>query len=344
MKTIVTGGAGFIGSHVVDALLTAGHDVLVLDNMFSGRASNLENAKKIALELSRELRVQDFDVSKKEDWQSLKGCGAQALFHIAAQTSVTVSVDDPDRDFSWNVLSVKHIADFLREEKMNYFLYANTAGAMYGNVDSFPTPENAEIKAAAPYGATKAFTELYINALCQSLKASKHWSNHSGDENYFSWASMRLANVFGERQITKGEAGVVPIFSEKLSSKIQPTIFGSGNETRDYVYVGDVVSAFMTAFNFMQSEAVDSGFNVASGIETTTKEVFQGVYESLKKLHYSEETLPSSPAESALRPGEIERSCLSIDKAQKLLNWTPQENFQSKIFDVVRYYVENEIN
>lgn len=335
MKVLVTGGAGFIGSHMVDALLTAGHHVFVVDNYFSGRDRNLDNAKKIAKAKGLALETLDADISNALIWSKIPP--VDAIFHTAAQTSVTASVKESHRDFSWNVLACKFIIDFIRLHSVKYFLYTNTAGALYGVPTIIPTPEDHTLYPTAPYGATKSFLETYLRALTISLKSEKTLSDDPNSENYFSWASLRLGNVYGPRQITKGEAGVVPIFIEKILAKQNPIIFGKGTETRDYVHVADVVSAFMHIFEMQQKAPVDDSFNVGTSEETTTNDV----YNFVKKNMPAELTSSIQAEYSLLRPGELEKSCLNINKLKKT-GWAPKWKFSEGVAQTVKHYLEFE--
>jgi UDP-glucose 4-epimerase len=334
MKILVTGGAGFIGSHIVDALIQAGHSIYVIDNYFSGRDRNLIPGRDLAAKKGLALETLDADISNALIWSKIPA--VDAVFHIAAQTSVTASVKESARDFAWNVLASKFIFDFMRMNSVRYFLYTNTAGALYGVPRVLPTPEDHVIHPTSPYGATKSFFETYIRALTTSLKMDGSLGDDPSASNYFSWASLRLGNVYGPRQITKGEAGVVPIFIEKFLANTSPTIFGSGLETRDYVHVSDVVSAFMHVFEMMQKKSVDSEFNVGTGKEVSTKTVFDHVLKSMNG-----KTNVTKAEFAPLRPGELEKSCLNISKLQKT-GWSPKWVFSEGVPQTVRYYLENE--
>ncbi len=231
MRIIITGGAGFIGSNIVDALVNDKNDVVIFDNFYSGRKKNLLNAESIAAKNKTQFEIIEGDISLSSDWKKIPP--ADAIFHIAAQTSVTASVKERDKDFAWNINASKNLIEFLLDKNVKYLLYSNTAGALYGVPTEFPTPETHSVYPTSPYGATKSFLETYIRALSTSLKSEGTWSDSINDKNYFSWSSLRLGNVYGPRQITKGEAGVVPIFIEKFFSNKAPFIFGTGNETRD---------------------------------------------------------------------------------------------------------------
>lgn len=332
MKVLVTGGAGFIGSNLVDALLKKGNDVLVLDNFFSGREKNLSEAQSLAQKKSLKLEIVKGDISLEETWKKLPAVAA--VFHISAQTSVTASVKESTRDFAWNVQAARYLIDFIRAKNVRHLLYSNTAGALYGAPKQTPTPEEHPIHPSCPYGATKSFLEVYIRAFAESLKMEGTWSTDVKDANYFTWSSLRLGNVYGPRQITKGEAGVVPIFIEKFLAKTTPTIFGSGKETRDYVHVDDVVAAFMRLFELQQKKPDDEAYNVGTSVETSTQNVFDEVRSALG----AKSNGIAKADHASLRPGELERSCLKIDKLKKT-GWSPEWKFHDGVKNTVEHYL-----
>jgi UDP-glucose 4-epimerase len=334
MKVMVTGGAGFIGSHIVDALIKDGHDVLVLDNFYSGREKNLDHAFKLAAQSGRALEKMFVDISNALIWGKMPA--VEAIFHVAAQTSVTASVKESHRDFSWNILSSKFLTDYIKNNQVKYVLYTNTAGALYGEANTLPTPEDHPLYPSSPYGATKSFFETYMRALAQSLKMEGSWSNDPQAPNYFTWASLRLGNVYGPRQITKGEAGVIPIFIEKFLAHATPTIFGTGEETRDYIHVEDVVSAFMHIFKLQQSAPVDDAYNVGAGKEIPTEKVYNVIKNALTL-----EGLPEKAELQPSRPGELKRSCLNIEKLKKT-GWSPKWEFENGAKQTVISYLELE--
>jgi UDP-glucose 4-epimerase len=341
MKVVVTGGAGFIGSHLVDALLEKGCDVTVIDDLSSGREGNLEKAfaKK-----SPKVELIKGNISDAKIWEKLPA--HDALFHLAAQTSVTASVENPDHDFDSNVNSFRHIVKWIRKNKVRVLVYTNTAGAMYGAASTFPTDERHAMAPLCPYGATKTFPELYIGSLARALKASGDWSSLPSDANYFSWASLRLGNVYGPRQITKGEAGVIPIFIETIAQGKTPTIFGDGRKTRDYVYVRDVVRAYVAAWEKLQQVALDDFYNVGTMVETHDIDVFDGVLDAMQ----ARSKTPGAPAATKnaqkinepifkpVRPGEVLRSFLNTNKIEAFLGWRPETDFQSGVNETVNTY------
>jgi UDP-glucose 4-epimerase len=344
MKVVVTGGAGFIGSHITDALLSAGHDVTVVDDFSAGRNENLEMAFEISQKNGLKFRVLRASVCEKTTWDSLEP--ADAIFHFAAQTSVTDSVADPKKDFKINVIGGSFLLDWVRKKGVRTVVYANTAGAMYGRPSHFPTNERSPPAPLSPYGATKAFFEIYLSSICDSFKASGEWSSNPTDKNYFSWASLRLSNVYGPRQITKGEAGVVPIFVETMGRGERPTIFGNGSKTRDYIHVSDVCSAAMKAFDKIQKVHLDEGFNIATGLETPDSEVFHAVMRALHDMGSDPDSpepyknsLKVSEANFAdVRPGEVLRSVLDIGKAEAILAWRPRMTWHQGVKETVQKY------
>jgi UDP-glucose 4-epimerase len=349
MKVLVTGGAGFIGSHVVDALLEEGHNVTVLDHFKSGRLSNLARARDLAKSKKVRLQVVRGDISKPSVWAKLPA--HDALVHFAAQTSVTASVQNLPLDFLWNVKSVEAMVQWIEKRKVRCVLYANTAGALYGDARSVPTSEEELVLPLSPYGATKAFFESYLRALSYSWKGMGKASTDPSAKNYFTWASLRLANVYGPRQISKGEAGVVPIFTEKFLSQRTPVIFGTGEEIRDYVHVSDVARAFLLTFRKMQQQVVDDVFNVGSSVEVRTREIFFHVKSALEKhlptMKKSEKTLAwlksvKAAEHAPLRAGEILRSCVSVDKLERFLNWKPHRRVNEGVDEAVKFFLDFE--
>jgi UDP-glucose 4-epimerase len=199
-----------------------------------------------------------------------------------------------------------------------------------------------------PYGATKSFFETYLASLTRARKDAALWSAKPSDLNFFSWISLRLGNVYGPRQTTKGEAGVVPIFFEALQSGQVPKIFGDGSKTREYVHVSDVTRAFISAYDRLSDASFDEGFNISSGTETADREVFETVLGEFKKLgqtdRYSQVLklgmTVTQPLWSAVRPGELKRCSLNIHKADGFLSWTPEILFEEGVRGTLETYAE----
>lgn len=281
--SIVTGGAGFIGSHLVDALLAAGEEVTVIDDLSSGKASKVPSGARLC-----ELDIVD-RAALDRVFEEVR---PSAVYHLAAQASVTASVADPGRDCAVNVLGTLNVVDAATKLGATVS-FTSTGGALYGDDAPLPTSEERIPAPLAPYGASKWAAEAYV----------KTWSQSSGVNH----AICRLGNVYGPRQSPHGEAGVVAIFSEHLYSGKTPKMFGHGKPTRDYVYVEDVVSALMTA------NGTFGTFNIATGVETDVLKLW-GV---LKAAACSD----IEPQLADLRPGELKRSCLDTSLAERELGW-----------------------
>jgi|SRR5438105_893523 len=240
LRAIVTGGAGFVGSHVVESLLARGDDVLVVDDLSTGVRENVADGAR--------LEVMDVRGPIAEHFE-----GAEACFHLAAQADVRVSVERPGLDADVNVLGTINVLEAARRHGTQV-VFASTGGAIYGECEA-PAPEEAERRPLAPYGVSKLAAEEYVAAY-NRLHGSRH-------------VSLRYANVYGPRQDPKGEAGVVAVFLGRLAVGETPRIFGDGRQTRDYVYAGDVARATLAAVG---REGV---FNVGTGIETSVLELYE---------------------------------------------------------------------
>ncbi len=339
MQILVTGGAGFIGSHLVDALLQRGHDILVIDDFSNGKEDNLASAKLFASQNARKLKVIRASLADPNVWTTLEEC--EAVFHAASHTSVVQSVYNPGQDFQANIDPIPNLLKYIRTKKVRYFLMASSGGTVYGDAPYFPTDERALVCPLSPHGVTKAFLEIYLQAWTSALKSSGELSSDPNVENYFSWASLRLGNVYGPRQIRNNDGGVVPLFIEDLMTGRQPRIFGDGSKTRDYIYVGDVVSAFMRNFEELQSLKVDEIFNVATGRETKDLEVLDQLVGELQRQFPKLKKLNAKPKFEKRRPGEVMRSLLDTNKIAALLGWSPQVDFEHGIRSTVEAYVNS---
>jgi UDP-glucose 4-epimerase len=294
MRSIVTGGAGFIGSNLVDGLLERGDQVTVIDNLSSGKRANLEGAAAAGADL------QIIDV---RDADAVQGVFRQAqpeiVFHLAAQIDIRVAVGDPALDASINVLGTIAVLEAARQAGVRRIVNTSTGGGLYGDADVMPTPENYEIAPMAPYGQSKLSAEGYC-ALYTRLHG-------------LSSISLRYGNVYGPRQDVHGEAGVVAIFCGHLIEGKTPTIFGDGTQTRDWVEVSDVVRA-----NLLASESEITGpVNIGHGQETSVLDLVQA-------LNEVSDAGSLEPRFEPARAGEIQRSCLDVSRAQRDLGWEPQ--------------------
>ncbi|MGA2321338.1 MAG: NAD-dependent epimerase/dehydratase family protein [Solirubrobacteraceae bacterium] len=282
---IVTGGAGFIGSHVVDALLADGHEVTVIDDLSTGDPARVPEAVKL-----RKLDIVDYPALRAV----VEEVQPRAIFHLAAQASVVASVEDPGRDCEVNVKGTLNVVEAAGRCGAPV-VFTSTGGALYGDDAPMPTSEDRIPAPLSPYGASKLAAEAYVNT----------WSLSSG----LAHAVCRLGNVYGPRQNPHGEAGVVAIFTHHLHSGRSPTLYGQGKPTRDYVYVGDVVSALLSA------SGKTGTYNIATGVETDV----MTVWSVLKQAAGS----TIEPEFADLRPGELRHSCLDIAKAGRELGWHP---------------------
>jgi UDP-glucose 4-epimerase len=283
MRAIVTGGAGFIGSNVVDALLERGDEVHVLDDLSKGQRANVTAGATLHV---ADIRRPDeiFDAVRPE-----------AVIHLAAQVDVRVSVDRPDLDADVNVLGTVRILEAARRHGARV-VFASSGGAAYGECTG-PAPEDAPLRPVAPYGTSKLCGEAYL-ATWNRLYETAH-------------ASLRFGNVYGPRQEPHGEAGVVAIFMGVLADGGTPTIFGDGSQTRDYVYVGDVVASVTAAL----ASGGSGVFNVGTGNETSVLELYEAIQEAAG--------IRRPPAFAPPRLGELQRSVLDPSLAARELGWRP---------------------
>jgi len=286
VRAVVTGGAGFIGSHVADALLERGDEVHVLDSLASGRRENLARGARLHVGDIRTDADAVFDEARPE-----------VCFHLAAQADVRVSVERPDYDADVNVLGTLRVLEAARRHSTQ-LVFSSTGGAIYGECDG-PAPEDAERRPLAPYGTSKLAGEEYL-ATYNRLYGTKH-------------VALRYGNVYGPRQDPHGEAGVVAIFMRLLAEGGRPKIFGDGKQTRDYVFVGDVVRATLAAAGH------DGGvFNVGTGRETSVVEL----YDRIRRVAESEQEPELAPP----RLGELQRVAVDPGLAERELGWRAEHD------------------
>ena len=284
-RAIVTGGAGFIGSHVVDGLLAQGTEVTVVDDLSTG------DARRVASEA--ELRQLDI-VDLPALLAVVEEVKPEVIFHLAAQASVVASVEDPGRDCDVNVKGTLNVVESAGRCGAAV-VFTSTGGALYGDEAPMPTDEERSPSPLSPYGASKWAAEAYV----------KTWSLSSGIPH----AVCRLGNVYGPRQNPHGEAGVVAIFTNHLHTGQAPKLYGHGKPTRDYVYVEDVVGALMAAVGKRGT------YNIATGVETDV----MTLWNELRSVAGSD----IEPELADLRPGELQHSCLDITLAERELGWRP---------------------
>jgi UDP-glucose 4-epimerase len=298
LKVLVTGGAGFIGSNLVDALVARGDDVVVLDNLSTGRRSNLDSA------LAQGSRLVVEDIRDAALVRSLlEQEKPEVVFHLGAQIDVRVSAAKPAYDAEINVLGTINMLEAARLCGARRFVFTSTGGAIYGETDVLPTPEDADINSEAPYGHAKYSAEGYCDL----------WGRLHG----LSAVSLRLGNVYGPRQDPLGEAGVVAIFCGKLRDGTQPTVFGDGLQTRDYIYVEEVVSAALIA----SANEVTGAFNVGTGKESSVLDLVEVLQELGRELDIIGPDDPFEPQFAPARAGEVQRSVLDPTKSRDVLGY-----------------------
>jgi UDP-glucose 4-epimerase len=290
MRSIVTGGAGFIGSHLVDALITQGHEVLVIDDLSSGKEENLHS----------QARLEEIDIRNDALEKIIFSFRPQTIFHLAAQINIRRSIEEPLRDAQVNVLGSLMIIEAAKRVEARV-IFSSTGGAIYGECER-AAKESDLPRPLSPYGAAKLATESYLGAYSDLYLAQQ--AGH---------VALRYGNVYGPRQSAHGEAGVIAIFFEQFLAGITPTIFGDGSALRDYVYVSDVVNANISA---SKKELSGEIINIASGQSTSTKEIFD--------LASRIAEFRESPLGAPERLGELKSSRLDISKAKTLLDWQPQ--------------------
>ncbi len=300
MRILVTGGAGFIGSHVVDALIQKGHQVSVIDDLSAGNRNNLNPEANF---YKRNITDDISDIFGKTK--------PEVVFHLAAQIDLRKSINNPISDANTNILGTLNILENMRKFKSRKIISSSTA-AVYSNDVKIPTSEIEEEQPSSPYGIAKLSIEKYL----QFYKKV-----HGID-----FVSLRYSNVYGSRQNSKGEAGVIAIFIDKILSGDQPIINGSGKQTRDYVYVKDVVKANMLAFE----KNTNGIFNVSTGIETNVNELFRKIVELLGK--------PIKEVHGPVKPGEQVRSCLSYNKIKKELEWESEWKIEDGLRKTVEWF------
>jgi UDP-glucose 4-epimerase len=308
VRALVTGAAGFIGSVLVDRLLSDGHWVLGLDNFASGRATNVEH-----LADNPEFAFVEADIVTADLPAILDENRPEVVFHLAAQIDVRYSVADPEFDASVNVIGTVRLAEAARRAGVRKIVHTSSGGSIYGTPPTYPTPETLPTDPASPYAAGKVAGEIYLNAFRRlyGLECSH----------------IAPANVYGPRQDPHGEAGVVAIFAQALLAGKPTKVFGDGCNTRDYVFVDDVVDAFVRA-----SGPVGGGqrFNIGTGLETSDRQLHSVVAAALDA--------PDDPEFHPPRLGDLRRSCLDIGLAERVLGWRPRVQLEDGVRRTVEYF------
>ena len=302
MKILVTGGAGFIGSNVVDGFIWEGHQVTVVDNLSNGLEANV-NKKAQFIKVDIRSVVMDTVFEKMQP---------DVLCHHAAQIDLRKSVTDPIYDADVNIMGSLNLLNACVKYQVKKVTFASTGGAIYGEQNYFPTDEKHPAHPVSPYGVAKFAVEKYLYFYQKTYG--------------MDFVVLRYSNVYGPRQNPLGEAGVVSIFTEKLLTDRESVINGPGTQTRDFVFVGDVVEANLLALGYPHSDV----FNIGTGTETDVNCIFR----TLKEKTGSKQIEVHGP----VIPGELERSVLDYRKAEKLLGWKPKHNLDQGITKTVDYF------
>jgi UDP-glucose 4-epimerase len=302
MKIIVTGGAGFIGSNIVDALIKDGHEVAVVDNLSTGREENVNASAQFF----------NTDITDAEALENVfENFRPEVIFHVAAQIDVRKSVDDPAFDAETNVIGSVNLFKLAVNYGVRRIVYSSTGGALYGEPKALPATEETPIEPLSPYGVAKYCVENYLN----------YFKRLYGLERVI----LRYANVYGPRQDPLGEAGVVAIFTGKILKGEKPVIYGDGTQTRDYVYVDDVVRA-----NLIALAGKEGVYNIGTGIETSVNDLVN-VFGKVLQAEIS-------PQYTQARKGEVHRISLEGELAKKELGFAPKVSIEEGLKKTIEWY------
>ncbi len=304
MKILLTGGAGFIGSWVADAFIKDGHKVLIVDDLSTGMIGNIpKNAEFIKGDIKEPLFLERVFSNFKPD----------IVNHHAAQINVRRSVEDPAFDAKVNIIGTLNLLELSMKNNIKRFIFASSGGAIYGEPKGLPADENTYPIPISPYGASKYAIETYLGY---------YKSVHGLD-----YVSLRYSNVYGPRQNPHGEAGVLAIFCDRILSGKPCVIFGDGNQTRDYVFVGDVAKA-----NMLSIDAPSGRYNIGTQVETSVNDLLEALRKVTKREIYLEYSQP--------RAGEVLRICLDIKLAKNVLGWSPDVNLVDGIYQTWKWFSE----
>ncbi len=307
MKIIITGGAGFIASHIADSYISLGHKVVILDNLSTGKEDFInKKATFYAVDIRNRNEIKKIMQKEKPD----------IINHHAAQISVRNSVDNPQNDANVNILGLLNLLEEGRINGIKKMIFASSGGVVYGEAKQIPTPETYQpLMPLSPYGVTKLASELYLNYYLHAYK--------------LPYIALRYSNVYGPRQNPHGEAGVVAIFSLKLLRNRVPIINGDGLQVRDYVYVEDIVDANVKALDCIKS----GSYNIGTGIQTNVIQIYQKIKDITSSLIEVKHGPPKT--------GEQKISCLDCNRAFKILGWRPQYDLSKGMKKTVEFFQKN---
>lgn len=301
-KVLVTGGAGFIGSHVIEKLFSKGYEIVVVDNFVTGRRSNIKS----------NIKVLDIDINSEKMRNVFQELLPEFVIHLAAQTSVSSSVKSPKKDAQTNIIGTVNLLELCKEFSVKKIIYTSSA-AVYGNNEHLPILENYPLVPTSPYGISKLVGENYIKIFNRL--------------HHINYSILRLSNVYGPRQSEKGEAGVVTSFVNQMINGIPPTIDGDGNQRRDFIYVKDVANAIVAAMESPESQTV----NISSGESISINNLFAFLAEI---MDYDRQ-----PKYGPARVGDIYNSTLSNQFAKNNLKWQPTIDIKKGLRETVDYFL-----
>jgi len=304
-KVLITGGAGFVGSHLTDRLISDGYEVVVLDNLSSGKKENVNPKAKFYKADVVDENISKIFAKEKPDF----------VFHFAAHIEARVSVQNPLADAKTNILGSLNVLENCRAHKVQKVIFASSGGEVYGDAKQIPTPETYPPRPISPYGVSKFAVEKYLDSYWQLF--------------HLPYASLRFGNIYGPRQNPNGEAGVVAIFAKKMWNQEPVFIHGSGRQTKDYIFIDDAVDATIKAFK----KSFVGVVNIGTGKETSVLEIFKAI----KKLTGSATKKQHVP----LPPTGFPRGALSVAKVKKELGWRPRYKFQEGLQITVRWFQAN---
>jgi UDP-glucose 4-epimerase len=304
---LVTGGAGFIGSHLCDRLLAEGHRVVAVDDLSTGRIANLSEARGY----SNEFTFFNMDIRAEGLLSLFERHRPEIVIHVAAQASVAVSTDDPVRDALVNVMGLLNVMECCARTGVRKVVYAASGGTLYGEPRRLPVKETANGRPVSPYGISKKVGIDYL----------VYYERYRG----VAFTALALANVYGPRQDPDGEAGVVSIFASRMLKGLAPTIFGDGHQTRDYVFVDDVVHAFALAARAGDGRLI----NVGTGLETSVN----GIFQLLARIT----DFRGNPLSAPERSGDLRRNALDPSLAEEVLGWRPWTHLEDGLGETTSY-------
>jgi UDP-glucose 4-epimerase len=302
IRVLVSGGAGFIGSHIVDALIKDGNDAVVIDNLSTGKKENLNPKARFYKVDIKDKKVEDIFKKEKPDY----------VCHQAAHIDLRASVKDPIFDAENNIIGSLNILENCVKYGVKKVVFASTGGAIYGDANIIPTQESYPAYPVSPYGVSKLSVENYLHYYFKIFK--------------LPYAALRYANVYGPRQDSKGEAGVIAIFTEKMLIGGEPLIFGNGRQTRDYIFAGDVARANILA---LKNKKIGC-YNVGTGVETSVNQIFRNLVK-LTKADVKEKHVEAAK-------GEQKRSCLDASKIKKDFGWKVGTNLEDGLKITVEWF------